>query len=94
MEHEATALRAEVDSKSEDLESLRQQHQRDATSLQQQHQRDLAEIAELKAELENNAGGFGEDRADSCHRSSILPMHNDAGAWWEDMSGHSSTTPF
>ena len=45
MEHEATALRAEVESKDQEL-----------TLMQQRNQEAQTEIAELKAELENNAG--------------------------------------
>ena len=45
MEHEATALRAEVESKDQEL-----------TLMQQRYQESQTEIAELKAELENNAG--------------------------------------
>ena len=45
MEHEATALRAEVESKDQEL-----------TLMQQRYQESQTEITELKAELENNAG--------------------------------------
>lgn len=45
MEQEATALRAEVQMKDEDL-----------AALERRHQEALAQIAELKAELDNNAG--------------------------------------
>lgn len=45
MEHEATALRAEVELKDQEL-----------TLMQRQWQEAQTEIAELKGELENNAG--------------------------------------
>ena len=45
MEHESTALRAEVDSKADEIAMLRLQHRQAK-----------AEIDELKLELENNAG--------------------------------------
>ena len=61
MEHEATALRAEVDAKSVEL-----------AEMQRRHAQSQAEVADLKAELDNNAGGCIKRSAPSA----ALCVHN------------------